>query len=129
VKRLVLIVDDSPQMATNLEIALASIRGIEIAVASSGREALNLLDTATLPVAALITDIEMPHMNGFELIERLRADPRYARLPILVVSGSSDPQTPERARRLGAQAFFAKPFSPAELRSRLEVLLHEKQQA
>jgi CheY-like chemotaxis protein len=105
------------------------VDGIEIAVAASGREALILLDSATLPVAAVITDLEMPHVDGFELIERLRADPRFVKLPIVVVSGSCDPQTPERVRRLGADAFFSKPFSPAEMRSKLEVLLHEKQQA
>jgi CheY-like chemotaxis protein len=125
--RLVLIVDDSPQMAANLEIALMPLPGIEVAIAGCGREALRLIDAATLPLAAVITDIEMPRMDGFELIERLRADPRRLHLPIVVVSGSCDAETPERARRLGADAYFCKPFSPAELRNKLEVLLHEKQ--
>jgi CheY-like chemotaxis protein len=127
--RVVLIVDDSPQMATNLEIALASVTGIEVAVATCGRRALLFLEASKVPVAAVITDLEMPGMDGFELIERLRADSRYARMPIVVVSGSCDPETPERARRLGADAFFGKPFSPVELRNRLEVLLHEQRQA
>jgi CheY-like chemotaxis protein len=115
-------------MAANLEIALLSIRDIEVAVAGSGFEALRLLDASPAPVAAVITDLEMPHMDGYELIERLRADRRWARVPIIVSSGSCDPDAPVRARRLGADAFFVKPYSPAELKSRLEELLHANQQ-
>jgi CheY-like chemotaxis protein len=123
--RLILIVDDSPQTATNLEIALLSLAGLEVAVASSGREALRLLESSASECAAVITDLEMPAMDGFELIERLRADPRFARLPIIVSSGSCDPEAPDRVRRLGADAFFLKPYSPTELKNRLEQLLHE----
>lgn len=125
--RLLLIVDDSPQMATNLEIALSSLPGVRFAVAGSGVEALRLLESVG-GAAAVITDLDMPRMDGFELIERLRADPRYSRIPIIVASGSCDPDAPERARRLGANAYFVKPYSPAELKSRLEQLLHETQE-
>jgi CheY-like chemotaxis protein len=127
--RLVLIVDDSPQAATNLEIALLAVDGIEVAVANSGAEALRIIDANPCPLAAVITDLEMPRIDGFELIRRLRADPRFARLPIIVSTGATDPGAPDRARRLGADAFFLKPYSPAELRNRLERLLHEKQQS
>jgi CheY-like chemotaxis protein len=125
--RLLLIVDDSPQMAANLEIALWSVPGVEVAIASSGDEALRVIESRG-GVAAVITDLEMPRMNGFELIERLRADPRYSRIPIIVASGSCDPGVPERVCRLGANAYFVKPYSPAELRSRLEQLRHETQE-
>ena len=126
--RLVLIVDDSPQMATNLEIALLSMPEIEVAIAGTGLEALRLLERTPIPVAAVVTDLEMPRMDGYELIERLRSDSRFAHLPIIVSSGSSDPETPERVLRLGADAFFTKPYSPVELKHRLERLLHEKQE-
>jgi CheY-like chemotaxis protein len=65
----------------------------------------------------------MPRMDGFELIERVRADPRLAGLPIIAVSGDTDPRTPARARELGADAFFSKPFSPAGLRQALVRLI------
>ena len=72
----------------------------------------------------MVTDLQMPSMDGFELIERVRADQKLARLPIIVVSGDTNPETPERVRRLGADSFFTKPFSPAEVRRKLEQLLH-----
>ena len=60
----------------------------EVAVAASGGEALRMLD-AVSSVAAVVTDLEMPVMDGFELIERLRADPRFARvLELLDLDGS-----------------------------------------
>jgi len=130
VSRAILIVEDSPQMATNLEIALAGLDGLDIRVAGSGAEALSLLDEpAVLDVAAVVTDLEMPKLDGYELIERLRADPRFERLPIIVSSGSSDPDWPAKARRLGANACFLKPYSPLELKRRLKSLLEENKNA
>lgn len=122
--RLVLIVDDCPQSAVTLEIALQGLPGVETLVAGTGAEALRLMETAGRPVDAIITDLEMPNMDGFELIERIRTDQRFRRLPIIVSSATTDPSTPERLRRLGADAFFPKPFSPAELRNQLEQLLN-----
>ena len=66
----------------------------------------------------------MPLMDGFELIERLRSGDRHERLPVIVLSGDTDPETPGRIRRLGADAFFAKPYSPTEVRNKVEELLN-----
>jgi len=127
VARMILIVEDSPQMAINLEIALMSVDEAQIQVAPSGTEALRLLDMpGQPPLAAVVTDLEMPHMDGYELIERLRAEPRYSRLPIIVSSGSVDPDAPRRALRAGADAYFTKPYSPVELRQKLVTLLKER---
>jgi len=125
-RRLVLIVEDSPQLAENMEIALTAMPAVEVRVTGSGSEALGLLSKRTRgEVAAVITDLEMPAMTGFELISKLRADPKYSRLPIIVSSGSSDPDSPGRARQLGADAYFAKPYSLAALRRKLEELIEE----
>ncbi len=125
--RLVLIVEDSPHMAANLEIALSMVPDVEVRVADSGADALRVLDDEPGAfVAAVITDLEMPRMNGFDLIAKLRANPKFARLPIIVSSGSTDPDSPDRARRLGADAYFTKPYSPAALRRKLEQLIQEE---
>jgi two-component system chemotaxis response regulator CheY len=119
----VLIVEDRDSVAP-LEIALASIKGIAIQIASNGRDALRLLAAPSVQLAAVITDLHLPYVDGFELIATIRTHERYSRLPIVVVSGDGHPDTPERVRHLGADAFFPKPYSPAEIRHRLEGLLH-----
>lgn len=121
--RTVLIVEDSDTSADTLEIALLSLPDVSVAHAASGSKAWRLIQNER--VAAIVTDLHMPHMDGFELIERVRASGGTARVPIIVISGDSDPATPERVRRLGADAYFVKPYSPAAVRETLERLLHE----
>jgi CheY-like chemotaxis protein len=65
-------------------------------------------------------------MDGFEFIGRMQAEPKLASVPIVVISGDSDTNTPGRVRQMGATAFFAKPFSPAAVRGALERILHAK---
>ena len=75
-------------------------------------------------VAAIVTDIHLPRMSGLDLIARLRSTPRWQRVPIVVMSADSDPDTPQHALRLGANAYFPKPFSPVAVRKKLEELIH-----
>jgi CheY-like chemotaxis protein len=121
--RTVLIVDDADTCTDLLEVALICIPGVDVVCVPSGREALKLLGAAAPPVCAMVTDLNMPFVDGFELIARVRKDKRYASLPIIVVSGDVDPRTPERVKHLGVDAFFAKPYSPAVVRRTLENLL------
>jgi len=121
--RAVLIVEDSENSAATLEIALLTIPGVSVLLAASALEALRILDRAGEPVSAVVTDLNMPRMDGFELIQRMRADRRLASVPIIVVSADTDPATPGRVAELGACAFFPKPYSPAEVRRKLEQLL------
>jgi two-component system chemotaxis response regulator CheY len=120
--RRILIVDDTEHAATTLEVALASIAGVSVCVAASASEALKILESAEA-VSTIITDLNMPHMDGFELIARVRQFPRHEAVPIIVISADTDPRTPERLARLGAAAFFPKPYSPARVRQKVEQLL------
>ena len=92
-------------------------------MASSGIEALRILGLPGPAVQAIVTDLNMPSMDGYELIRRLRGDDRYSGTPIVVVSASTDPATPRRLAQMGVSAFFPKPFSPAEVRRKLEQIL------
>lgn len=121
--RTVLIVEDTDTCLDMLEVALLGLPDVHIQSAATGEEALQYLDNGR-DVCAIITDLNLPRMDGFELIEHVRKAPAHARVPILVVSGDSDPATPDRVRRLGADAFFTKPYSPGELRLKLEQLIH-----
>lgn len=122
--RNILIVEDTETAATTLEIALLHIPGAEVARVCDGRRALEYLAAQReCRIDALVTDLEMPFLDGYELIQRVRAEERYRRLPIVVVSGCQDPRTPERVLRLGADAYFGKPWSPLAVRRKLEELL------
>ena len=120
--RKVLIVEDTDICTATLEIALVKVPGVVIEFATSAEQALKLLSGGE--VSALITDIHLPRMDGFELIQQVRAQPEFARLPILVISGDSDPATPMRLKSLGVDAYFAKPYSPSEVRQKLEHLIY-----
>ena len=123
--RTVLVVEDADGIAP-LEMSLAALEGVTVLVSSSGRHALRLIQSVSLELAAVITDLHLPVVDGFELIEEIRSQQRYATLPVLVISGDTHPETPARVKRLGANAFFAKPYSPAAIRHSLEDLLHVK---
>lgn len=120
--RTVLIVEDAEDCATTLEIALSALPHVSVRHAGSAETALLTLDRE--PVAVLVTDVHLPSMDGLELVALVRKHPRHAGVPILVISGDSDPATPRRALKLGANAFFAKPYSPAAVRQKIEELIH-----
>lgn len=122
--RSVLIVEDSENSAAMLEIAFLGIPGLSVVLASSALDAMRILNGARPEVRAVVTDLNMPRMDGFELIRRIRGDQRLSATPIIVVSADTDPATPARIARLGANAFFAKPYSPAQVRQKLEQLLN-----
>jgi len=122
----VLIVEDSENSAAVLELAFLGIPDIQVMQVSSGVEALRILGGGNTQVRAVVTDLNMPRMDGFELIRRIRGDTRLRATPIIVVSADTDPDTPERMAALGVDAFFPKPFSPAQVRRALEQLLNGK---
>ena len=119
--RIVLIVEDTELCRDTLELALMNLPNLAVQSVTSAEEALEWMDANE--VCALVTDIHLPNMNGFELIEAVREKPQRAALPILVVSGDSDPCIPARVANLGANAFFSKPYSPAAIRDTLEQLM------
>ena len=121
--RAVLIVEDSENNAATMELALLGIPGLSMLFAHTGLEALRIMDQPGSSVAAIITDLNMPRMDGFELIRRVRENGRLSGVPIIVVSADTDPDTPARIAQMKVDAFFAKPFSPAQVRRTLEQLL------
>ena len=121
--RLILIVEDSESCGETLQIALELMPGLEVRVTRDPGAAIATLNDSGCEIAALVTDLHLPQTDGFDLIRQLRAEPRFARLPILLISGDSDPLLPARALELGASAFFPKPYSPSAVRKKLEQLL------
>ena len=122
----ILIVEDADTCRETLEVALEGSAGLDVLLAGSGVEALRILHEEGRSVRAIVTDLNMPAMDGLELIRQVRADRSTAGIPIIVVSGEADLRAPARALGAGADAYFSKPYSPAGVRQKLEQLLDAK---
>jgi CheY-like chemotaxis protein len=119
--RTILIVEDTEPGRDILEMALMQLPDTIVRSVATAEEALICL--ASNDIDALVTDLNLPQMDGFQLIEAVRARSHRSGIPIMVISGDNDPRTPERLINLGASAYFAKPYSPAQVRQRLEELI------
>ena len=108
----VLTVDDSASMRALLLGALTS-RGFAVEQCEDGQEALEWL--ASNEVDVIITDINMPRLDGFGLIEKLRTSALHAERPILVLTTESSEEKKQRARNAGATGWIVKPFNPDKL--------------
>lgn len=105
-------VDDSRTMRDMVAFTLRGA-GFEVSMAEDGQQALTLLKTTTVDV--LITDMNMPVMDGVTLIRALRADAKWRALPILMLTTESDPAKKAEGRTAGATGWLVKPFNPEKL--------------
>ena len=110
----ILIVDDSISVRKALEITLRN-HSISSASAVSAEQALELLADDPGAYDLLMIDVIMPGQSGVELCEQLRADPRYAALPVILMSGNVDDEVKEQAQQVGAGGLLKKPFRSEEL--------------
>ncbi|MBA4794210.1 response regulator [Phenylobacterium sp.] len=108
----VLTIDDSRTMREMLNMALVQA-GYRVLQAVDGVEGLEVLRAEGADV--VITDINMPRLDGFGVIEGVRADPSHRATPILVLTTESDATKKERARAAGATGWIVKPFNPTKL--------------
>ena len=108
----ILTVDDSRTMRDMLRLALTSA-GYNVVQAIDGIDGLAVLERESPDV--VITDINMPKMDGFGFIEGARKREKFRILPILVLTTESDPEKKQRARRAGATGWIVKPFDPTKL--------------
>lgn len=119
----VLTVDDSASMRALLRAALTS-RGYTVTQAEDGVAALEWLSVSPEEVDVIVTDINMPRMDGFGLIEALREQVRFRDCPILVLSTESSADKKARARSAGATGWIVKPFDADKLDSALRRVTH-----
>ncbi len=116
-----LIVEDSPMMRQLLVFALARIKGLEVSEADDGVHALRALAGRRFDL--VITDINMPIMDGLKLIRRMRADPLHKDVPIVVVTTEGASEDRQRALALGANAYLTKPVQAPEVVATVRALL------
>lgn len=109
----ILIIDDSNSMRGILRSALSG-GGFEIIEAADGHEALATLDRQGVDL--IITDVNMPGMDGITVVREIRHRPRTKSTPVLVLTTESGPELKQAGRAAGATGWIVKPFSPQQLR-------------
>ena len=111
----ILIVEDSPTMRALLNSALEGLEiPVKVTEAASGFEALRCLPRE--PFDLIVTDINMPDINGLELVSFAKSNDAYRSIPLIIVSTEGAERDRERGLELGADAYLAKPFEPENLR-------------
>jgi two-component system chemotaxis response regulator CheY len=118
----ILIVEDSPTMRALLTSALEDLDGaVKITEAASGFEALRQLPREQYDL--IITDINMPDINGLELVSFVKNTPAYRDIPLVIVSTEGSERDRDKGVGLGADAYVVKPFDPEDLRDVVRQLL------
>ena len=124
----VLIVEDSPTMRALLVAALEGLaRELAVTEVASGFEALRQLPRERFDL--IVTDVNMPDINGLELVSFVRRNPAYARVPLLIVSTEGSERDRAKGMALGADAYLVKPFEPEDLQRIARALLDERRGA
>ncbi|WND02098.1 response regulator [Temperatibacter marinus] len=108
----VLAVDDSKTMRDMVSFTLSGA-GFEVILAEDGAHALSVLNGQSVDL--VITDVNMPNMNGIELVGKLRENPLYKTVPILILTTESDDSIKGQGRAAGATGWIVKPFVPDKL--------------
>jgi two-component system chemotaxis response regulator CheY len=109
----ILIVEDSATTRSLIRAVIDELGDFETVEASSGFEALKILPAQHYDL--IVTDINMPDINGLELISFVRSNPRYDHLPVIIVSTERSEEDKKRGMALGAAGYIAKPFKSSEL--------------
>jgi PAS domain S-box-containing protein len=116
----ILVVEDSPTQALAIQLILEA-EGFEVATAGDGATALDLLRAQ--PFDLVVSDVLMPGLSGYELCQRVKADPVLRRVPVLLLTSLNDPADILQGLQCGADHFVTKPYQPAHLLDRIRDIL------
>ena len=111
-KKVILVADDSPSIRKFVSFAL-TMKGFEIVPACDGMEALEKLPAER--VNLVITDLNMPNLDGFELIKAIRNNEDYRDIPIIILSSLAGSEEIQRGMDCGANSYIIKPFDPKRI--------------
>lgn len=117
-----LVVEDSPTMRQLIVFALGRIRGLTVVEADDGVDALKKLAGARFDI--ILTDINMPIMDGLKLVKRLRSDEQTKLIPIIIITTEGADQDRQRALALGANAYITKPIQAPQVIAQVKQLLN-----
>jgi len=111
-KKVILVADDSPSIRKFVSFAL-TMKGFEIISASDGMEALEKLPAEKINL--VITDLNMPNLDGFELIKAIRNNDEYREIPIIILSSLAGSEEIQKGMDCGANSYLIKPFDPKRI--------------
>jgi len=117
----VLVVEDSPTMRQLIVFALKRIRGFQIVEANDGVDGLKKLSAEKFDL--ILTDINMPIMDGLKLVSMVRNDPNYKETPIIVITTEGATEDRERALALGANEYITKPIQTMKILETVKKLM------
>ena len=124
----ILIVEDSPTMRALLTSALEDLDlPVKVTEAESGFEALRQLPRESYDL--IVTDINMPDINGLELVSFVKNNAAYSAIPLVIVSTEGSERDRDKGVGLGADAYLVKPFEPEDLKSVVRDLLARERQS
>ncbi|HTG18003.1 MAG TPA: response regulator, partial [Blastocatellia bacterium] len=118
--RNIVIVEDDEDIAESIRYNLER-EGFRVRVAATGEDALNLI--LDRPPSLILLDLNLPHMSGFEMCRRLRAEAPTARVPILILTARTDEADKVLGLNIGADDYITKPFGMRELVARVNAVL------
>jgi len=118
----ILVVDDSPTVVKFVALSLKS-KGYNIVTACDGMDAIEKISATSGDVDLIITDLNMPNLDGYGLIETLRQNQDHQGTPIIILSSEEEEDDRQRGLDVGANAYLVKPFKPASLLAEVGKLL------
>ena len=116
-----LVVEDSPMMRQLLVLALSRVKNLQVTEADDGVDGLRKLATGKFDI--ILTDINMPIMDGLKLVKRVRSDPTHKDTPIIVITTEGSQEVRQRAMQLGANAYITKPIQAPQVIAKVKELL------
>lgn len=120
---MVVIVDDTDSVASSLALAFENIPDVKPVVMHNPMSALRLFTASDSVISAVVTDFNLPHLNGFELIRKIRDIDKYHNLPAIMITADEGALSAARSKEHTPNAIFKKPFSLREVCRVLEELL------
>ena len=116
-----LVVEDSPMMRQLLVFALSRVKHLRVTEADDGVDGLRKLAAGKFDI--ILTDINMPIMDGLKLVKRVRSDPTHKDTPIIVITTEGSSEDRQRAMQLGANAYITKPIQAPQVIAKVKELL------
>lgn len=120
-EQFILIADDDPALSKLVQTVVEG-EGYVAAAVKDGKDAYNALKSGAAFIGAII-DINMPYIDGNDLVKFMQKDSRFAKIPVLIMTGDRDPRASAQAISSGAIGFLPKPFTNSQLRTAINTLV------